>query len=239
MEEIQFPIRINKYLALKGYASRREADRLIESGLVHLNHKVAKLGDMVQENDHVVVSKLVHQHEKLYFAYHKPLGVISVKSDGGDESIEERIKKDHGVTGVFPIGRLDKNSTGLIILTNDGRITAPLLSPEYEHEKEYDVTVNKKLKDNFKTLMEGGVDIEGYVTKPCKIRITGEKSFRIILTEGKRHQIRRMCMNLGYTVEKLKRIRIGDITLKGINSGEIRSLTKEEVTACTTQTKKK
>lgn len=224
MDDIHYPIRINKYLSQKGLASRREADRLIEQGLVHLNHKVAKLGDMVEASDHVVVSRLVAEKKLVYYAYHKPTGIISVKSDGGDVSIEEQVKKDHGVKGVFPIGRLDKNSSGLIILTNDGRITSKLLDPDQKHEKEYEVTVNKKLKENFQKLMEGGVDIEGYVTKPCTVKTMGPKSFRIILTEGKRHQIRRMCMNLGYTVEKLKRVRIGEIRLGDLKSGEIKAL---------------
>lgn len=226
---MEFPIRINKYLAHQGIASRREADQLIADGLVHINHKVAKLGDVVNETDRVVVSKLVEEKQHEYYAYHKPFGVISVTSDGGDESIAERIAHDHDLHNVFPIGRLDKNSTGLIILTNDGRITSQVLDPKNKHEKEYEVSVNKTLKENFKRLMERGVDIEGYTTKPCTVKVTGQKSFRIILTEGKRHQIRRMCMNLGYTVEKLKRVRIGKLTLGNLKSGEVWELSLDEI----------
>lgn len=226
---MEYPIRIGKYVAHMGFASRRGATDIIKQGLVHINNKTAVVTDMVKEGDKVVVSKKVLRKEYVYYAYHKPVGLISVKSDGGDESIEERVKKTHGLSGVFPIGRLDKLSSGLIILTNDGRITAPLLDPEQYHEKEYRVSVNKKLASSFKEKMEGGVDIEGYKTKPCKVRTTGERSFTIILTEGKRHQIRRMCMNLGYTVTKLERVRMGAITLGNLPAGEMRPLTPREI----------
>ncbi len=225
---MDFPIRINKYLAHQGIASRREADRLIESGLVHINHKVAKLGDVVKEHDHVVVSKKVARRERTYLAYHKPKGIITNKDDAGQtESIIERIEHDHGIVGVFPIGRLDKDSTGLIILTNDGRVTKHLLDPASHVEKEYRVTLNKDIGPSFKDKMERGVDIEGYTTRPCTVRVNGARSFTIILTEGKKHQIRRMCMNLGYTVTALKRIRFGSITLSGLKPGEVRELTAQ------------
>lgn len=226
---MEYPIRIGKYVAHKGYASRRGATEIIKRGLVHINARTAVVTDMVEEGDKVVISKKVLRKEYVYFAYHKPLGLISVKSDGGDESIEERIKKTHDISGVFPIGRLDKQSSGLIILTNDGRITAPLLDPELYHEKEYRVSVNKKLARSFKEKMEAGVDIEGYTTKPCTIRITGDRSFAIIITEGKRHQIRRMCMNLGYTVTSLQRVRMGSIRLGTLPVGEMRPLTEREI----------
>ncbi len=225
---MEYPIRIGKYLAHKGYASRRGATEMIKQGLVTINRKKAVVTDIVEERDKVAVAR-VSQRSYVYYAYHKPKGIISVTSDGGDESIEQRIKCDHGVLGVFPIGRLDKDSTGLIILTNDGRITGKLLDPDKKHEKEYRVTVHKPLKSNFTRLMERGVDIEGYVTKPCIVKVTGEQSFSIILTEGKKHQIRRMCMNLGYTVTRLKRVRIGAIKLGALKVGQLRKVTREEL----------
>ncbi|NBD73601.1 pseudouridine synthase [Patescibacteria group bacterium] len=227
---MEYPIRINKYLAHQGIASRREADRLIEAGLVHINRKVAKLGDVVEERDHVVVSKKVARRERTYLAYHKPKGVITNKDNAGKtESVLDRLAREHGIEGVFPIGRLDKDSTGLIILTNDGRLTGHLLDPERAVEKEYQVTVNKDLAPSFKEKMERGVDIEGYTTKPATVHLRGARTFTIILTEGKKHQIRRMCMNLGYTVVSLKRVRVANIMLGELKPGAVRELSASEI----------
>jgi 23S rRNA pseudouridine2604 synthase len=216
-------MRINKYLAHKNYCTRRDADELIEAGKVLINGRKAVLGDKVHENDTVDVRfKPVTFH---YYAYHKPRGVIS----HSPQRDEKDIASVTTLNNVFPIGRLDKDSSGLIILTDDGRITDKLLSPEYEHEKEYIVTVKEALKSNFKERMEKGVDIEGYLTRPCTIHILGEKKFSVVLTEGKKHQIRRMCAALGYVVATLERVRIMHIRLGTLKPGEHRALKGAEL----------
>ncbi|MFA6273730.1 MAG: pseudouridine synthase [Candidatus Paceibacterota bacterium] len=203
-----YPMRINKYLALKKYSTRRGADELIEKKQVFINGKIAKLGDKINETDKVEVKGNVKKEYK-YFAYYKPIGLMT---------------EEIGKNGLFPIGRLDKNSHGLIILTNDGRITDQLLNPKYFHEKEYVVKTSNKLRSNFKQKMEAGVNIEGYLTKPCKVKIIDDHTFRVILTEGKKHQIRRMCSALFQEIADLKRVRIMNInlgTLKPKNSRQI------------------
>lgn len=216
-------MRINKYLAHKNYCTRREADALITAGKVLINGRKAKLGDKVQESDKVDVH--FRAKNMRYFAYNKPRGVITHSPQLGEKEIRDATS----LTGVFPVGRLDKDSHGLIILTDDGRITDKLLNPEYEHEKEYIVTVKETLATNFKQRMEKGVHIEGperagYVTKPCTVKILSEKKFSITLVEGKKHQIRRMCAALGYVTADLERIRIMNIKLAGLKPGEHRAL---------------
>jgi len=206
VEKPVFPMRINKYLALNGYATRRGADEIIKKKQVFLNNKLAVLGDKVEEKDIVEVRFRGKQKPYLYFAYNKPKGLAT-----------EDIKIDR--KGIFPIGRLDKDSEGLIILTNDGRITERLLSPEYFHEKEYLVNTKEKLRNNFKGKMEMGVKIEDEMTRPCKVQILGENTFRVTLTEGKKHQIRRMCVALFQEVKNLKRIRILNINLGKLKTG--------------------
>src|SRR3989344_9257034 len=190
--EDAFPMRINKYLARKKYCTRREADTLIEKGLVMLNGKHAVLGDKVQEKD--VVEVKFRQKKYHYYAYNKPRGIITHSPQGDEVDIASSIP----LKGVFPIGRLDKDSEGLLILTDDGRITDKLLNPDEAHEKEYLVATKEELAENFKKKMESGVDIEGYMTKPAIVRVLGTNKFSIALTEGKKHQIRRMCAALGY-----------------------------------------
>lgn len=205
-------MRINKYLALNKYSTRRGADELIKAGKVQINGKKAKLGDQVTETDKVVVdAKTIANLEKqyVYYAYNKPVGVET-------HSVE--------IENCFPIGRLDQASYGLIILTNDGRVTDRLLNPEYDHEKEYVVRVNKVIKQNFLTRMAKGVKIEDGITKPAEVTETGAKSFRIILTEGKKHQIRRMVTALGYEVAELERVRVMNITLSHLKAGQYRKL---------------
>ena len=218
-----FPMRINKYLAHKNYCTRREADDLIEAGKVLINGKRARLGDKVQELDNVEVRFRPKKYR--YFAYNKPRGVIT-HSPGEDE---KDIRQSVPLEDVFPIGRLDKDSTGLIILTDDGRITDKLLNPDYPHEKEYVVTTKEEFASNFKTRMEKGVNIEGYKTKECSVKILGERKFSVILTEGKKHQIRRMCAALGLVVESLERVRIMNIRLSGLKSGETRPIQGQEL----------
>lgn len=193
-----FPMRINKFLAMKNHSTRRGADELIKKNLVLINGRFAVLGDKVNEDDVVEVrgNKKASSYE--YYAFNKPIGMLT-------EAIN--------ISGLFPIGRLDKDSHGLIILTNDGRITDRLLNPKHVHDKEYIVKVKEKLRSNFKAKMEEGVQIENERTAPAKVKILGEKKFSVILTEGKKHQIRRMCSALFAEVEDLERIRIMNIEL--------------------------
>src|SRR3989344_3231566 len=219
----EYPMRINKYLAHKNFATRREADTFIEQGKVLINGRKAVLGDKVSENDVVEVRFRTKEHR--YFAYNKPRGIITHSPEEDERDIRQSIP----LVGVFPVGRLDKDSHGLIILTDDGRITDKLLNPEYVHEKEYVVTVKETLAANFRERMEKGVNIEGYTTKPCTVKILGEKKFSITLTEGKKHQIRRMCASLGYVTADLERIRIMNIKLAGLKLGEHRALKDAEL----------
>lgn len=227
-----YPMRINKYIALHQSLTRREADKLVDKGLVKLNGKIAILGDKVQEKDNVSVeTKEVQKlkHTYMYFAYNKPRGVLTHSPTGKDTDIKTAMLKESSVSPhvskqLFPIGRLDKKSEGLIVLTNDGRLSDKLLNPEYIHEKEYIVTVNQKLPSFFQKSMEKGVNIGDYVTKPCKVEILGAKTFSIILTEGKKHQIRRMCEAMRVEVSELKRIRIMNIHLGAILPNNARKI---------------
>jgi len=223
-------IRINKYLAERGYTTRRGADALIESGKVTINNRRAVLGDKVGPHDSVAVQGF-EQQEFVYLAYNKPKGIVTHGAQGGEKEIKDLLTKRHFRIDVFPVGRLDKNSTGLIILTNDGRIVEPLLSPECTHEKEYVVTVNERIRTDFVDLMSAGVDIGGYVTKPCMVKKIERSMFRITLTEGKNHQIKRMCDALGYTVRELKRTRIMNIRLRLLRPGSFRYLKGNELHA--------
>ncbi len=223
MADMEFPMRINKYLAVKKYASRREADKLIQAGMVKINGRVAKLGDKVNEKDKVEVGKRVLERMKelVYVAYNKPLGIVTHSPEQDQDEIMDVVNV--GVP-VFPIGRLDRSSHGLILLTNDGRITDRLLSPKYDHEKEYLVRVDKPIEKHFLRHLGTGIDIEGYKTKPAKVRQTTEKSFNIVLTEGKKHQIRRMCSAFGYVTNDLKRVRIMNIKLGNLKEGQWRKI---------------
>ncbi|MFW5887236.1 MAG: pseudouridine synthase [Bacteriovoracia bacterium] len=225
--EIEYPIRINRYLYLKNYCSRRKADEMIEKGQVKINGKLAVLGQKVNKDDKVEVGsemkKMKQNYE--YFAFNKPIGVVSHNPQEGEKSVDDFFPANKKIA---PVGRLDKKSEGLMLLTNDGRIIDKMLNPKYEHEKEYSVRVDKEIKSNFIRRMSNGVDIEGYRTKPAQITQSGPKSFRIILTEGKKHQIRRMCMALGYQVQNLKRLRIMNIRLAGLQTGESRPLFQDE-----------
>jgi 23S rRNA pseudouridine2604 synthase len=180
---------------------------------VYINNKLAVLGDKVNEKDNIEV-KGAEKKEYKYFAYNKPIG------------IETNSPKED----LFPLGRLDKASHGLLILTNDGRITDQLLNPKYFHEKEYLVRTSNKLRSNFKQKMEAGVDIEGYLTKKCKVKIINDFTFRVVLTEGKKHQIRRMCANLFQEVADLKRERIMNIKLGNLKQNCFREIKGEELT---------
>ncbi|MFA5778049.1 MAG: pseudouridine synthase [Candidatus Paceibacterota bacterium] len=207
-----FPMRINKYLAFKKISTRRGADELITNKKVFINGKLAILGSKVSEKD-IVEIKGAKEKDYKYFAYNKPIG-IETNSPRED---------------LFPLGRLDKNSHGLLILTNDGRITDQILNPKYFHEKEYIVRTSNKLRSSFKKKMEAGVNIEGYQTKPCKVKILNENSFKVTLIEGKKHQIRRMCSALFQKIADLKRERIMNIKLGTLKPGGLREIKGEEL----------
>ncbi len=225
----QKAIRINKYLADKGYATRRGADEIITKGLVTINGTRAVLGDKVTETDVVVVSQKRKPTQYAYLAYNKPKGIVTTNAQGDDQEIIDAV---HYRTRVFPVGRLDKDSYGLIILTNDGRITDRLLNPDKNHEKEYVVTVNKKFTPAFIKHMTEGVEIgnpkEPYTTRPTKMKKLKDMTFSITLTEGKNRQIRRMTEKLGYTVTDLKRVRVQNILLNDTKPGQYREIVDEE-----------
>lgn len=205
-------MRINKYLADQKISTRRGADELIKNKKVFINGKLAMLGSQVNENDKVEV-RGVKPVEYKYYAYNKPIG-IETSSPRED---------------LFPLGRLDKASHGLMILTNDGRITDRLLSPKYYHEKEYLIKTSNKLRSSFKKNMEAGVNIEGYNTKKCKVQIINDFTFRITLTEGKKHQIRRMCSALFQEIADLKRERIMNIKLGTLKPNDFREIKGAEL----------
>jgi 23S rRNA pseudouridine2604 synthase len=227
---MEFPMRINKYLAHTGVASRREADVLIAAGKVTINEKKAEMGQSVLESDAVAV--VGKTKTKSYYAYYKGRGVITHSPAEHETDIAMKLAADYGITHVSPIGRLDKDSEGLMILSNDGRITGPLLDPENDNEKEYEVLVDKPISSMFRRAMEAGVDIEGYRTKPAKIIANpkNEQRFLLMITEGKKHQIRRMCAALGYQVQTLKRNRILNIELGKLKPNQYRKIAGPELT---------
>jgi 23S rRNA pseudouridine2604 synthase len=225
----EYPMRINKYLAQQGHATRKGADELIAAGKVRLNGHVAQLGDKVHEGDTVEVKAAKRPKTYRYFAYHKPRGVVTHSAQGDDSDILMLAKKNPELAGTFPVGRLDKDSYGLIVLTDDGRVTDRLLNPKYEHDKEYVVKTTQPLRSNFKEKLQAGVLIEDYMTKPSKVKIMGDKTFAITLTEGKKHQIRRMVVALFNEVADLKRTRVMNVELGNLASGKHRSIEGEEL----------
>jgi 23S rRNA pseudouridine2604 synthase len=228
---MEFPIRINKYLAESGVTTRRGADTLIDAGKVFVNGKKALLGQQITKNDVVTLAGSAQKKHR-YYLYYKPRGVITHSPEEHETDIETHIQSTHGLTGVFPIGRLDKDSEGLMLLTDDGRVTKHLLNPESKTEKEYEVTVDKRVTGTFLKKIEQGVNIEGYQTKPAVAvqNPKDERSFTLTITEGKKHQIRRMCAALGYQVLRLRRVRILSFSLRPLTEGNIRALSENEVT---------
>ena len=220
-------IRLNKYIASSGLCSRREADTLIESGKVTINGETAVQGSKVMDGDIVLVNgrKVTPDDDMVYIAFNKPLGVTCTTDKRDPSNIIDYIGFDERI---FPVGRLDKNSSGLILLTNDGSIVNRLLRAENGHEKEYLVTVNRPYDKNFLRSMESGVPVLGQLTLPCKLKPAGDKTFKIILHQGLNRQIRRMCEYLGYKVTRLKRIRFMNIELGGLETGKWRYLTSSE-----------
>lgn len=224
---MEFPIRINKYIAQKGLASRREADQLIADGKILINGAKARIGQQVEKSDEVVCVGAPKAYQ--YLAYYKACGIVTHSPEEGQTDVATKLKEMYQLTDVHPVGRLDRDSEGLLILSNDGRITAPLLDPNASHEKQYEVVVDKKINHWFIKHMENGVDIEGYVTKPAKAEKKTDYTFLLSLTEGKKHQIRRMCAALGYQVQSLKRVRILNITLGKLKPNQYRVIEKAEL----------
>lgn len=220
-------IRLNKYIASSGLCSRREADTLIESGKVTINGETAVQGSKVMDGDIVLVNgrKVTPDDDMIYIAFNKPLGVTCTTDKRDPSNIIDYIGFDERI---FPVGRLDKNSSGLILLTNDGSIVNKLLRAENGHEKEYLVTVNRPYDKNFLRSMESGVPVLGQLTLPCKLKPAGDRTFKIILHQGLNRQIRRMCEYLGYKVTRLKRIRFMNISLGDLETGKWRYLTASE-----------
>jgi 23S rRNA pseudouridine2604 synthase len=220
-------IRINKFFTEQGICSRREADRLIESGVITINGRVAKLGDQVEPTDVIARAGQVIPWGKaaLYIKYHKPVGVTTTSESHSPRNIIAEIGHPERI---FPIGRLDKDSSGLILLTNDGNIVNEILRTKFGHEREYLVQVDRPFDQSFLDRMAGGVVILGSVTRPCRMTRVGRDQFRIILTEGRNRQIRRMCQALGYRVITLHRTRIMHITVNGLSAGSWKELTSPE-----------
>lgn len=223
--------RLNKYISESGLCSRRAADRYIELGQVFINGRRAKVGDKVMFGDVVMVNGMTIEPAKpentILIAYNKPVGITSTTESKVKDNIVDHVNHSERV---FPIGRLDKDSQGLIFLTNNGDLVNKILRAGNNHEKEYVVTVNKPVTDQFVTNMGKGVPVLGVMTKKCKVVKESTFVFRITLIQGLNRQIRRMCEHFGYEVTKLERVRIMNITLKGIPSGEWRALTEAELT---------
>ena len=222
--------RINKFLSEVGYCSRREADRLINEGKVTINGKISEIGAKVEESDQVAVEgqRIEKSTDKknIYLAFNKPVGIVCTTDRGVEpDNIIDFVKYP---SRIFPIGRLDKPSEGLIFLTNDGDIVNKILRARNNHEKEYIVSVNREIKKDFIQNMSNGVEILDTITKNCFVKQLGPKKFKIILTQGLNRQIRRMCETLGYKVQSLKRVRIMNIKLD-VPTGKYRELTKDEL----------
>ncbi len=221
-------IRINKYLSDAGICSRREADRLIEAGKVTVDGKKAEMGMRVLPHQKVCVNgkKAVYEDELVLIAVNKPVGIECTSDKNNPDNIVDFVNYP---TRIYTIGRLDKNSDGLILMTNDGNIVNKISKSVNAHEKEYVVKVNKKITDEFITNMSDGVEILGKMTNPCTVIRESNDEFRIILTQGMNRQIRRMCETQGYKVISLTRVRIMNIRLGKLKSGTYRKITHEEL----------
>ncbi len=221
-------IRLNKYLSEAGVCSRREADRLIESGKVTVDGKRAETGMKISEGQVVCVGKkwVKPKDEMVLLAVNKPVGIVCTEEKREKNNIIQFLKYP---TRITYIGRLDKDSEGLLLMTNNGDIINKMMRAGNEHEKEYKVTVDKPITDEFIEKMANGVPILDTVTRKCRIEKLGKYKFRIVLTQGLNRQIRRMCEYLGYKVTKLKRIRVMNIHLGDLKPGEYRNVTEEEI----------
>lgn len=220
--------RLNKFISETGFCSRREADKYIEEGRVTVNGNLPEMGVKVSDSDDVLIDgKALKAKPKLvYIAYNKPVGITCTTERKIQSNI---VKAVNYPERIFPIGRLDRPSEGLIFLTNEGDIVNKILRAGNNHEKEYVVTVDKPLNRQFVNKMANGIPILDTVTKKCKVKQTGPQQFTIVLTQGLNRQIRRMCEYLGYEVVTLKRTRIMNVTLKGLKVGQWRHLTEKEM----------
>lgn len=225
-------VRLNKFISESGICSRREADRFIEQGVVFINGRRATLGERVGPGDRVKVNGQMLEprdaEEFIFIALNKPVGIVSTTEEGEKNNIVDFVNHS---TRLFPIGRLDKDSQGLIFLTNNGDLVNKILRAGNNHEKEYLVTVSKPITDAFIAGMSNGVPMLGVMTRKCPVSRESPFIFRITLVQGLNRQIRRMCEHFGYEVTKLERIRIMNIRLKGLTLGDWRDLTEEELAA--------
>lgn len=223
-------VRLNKFIADSGYCSRREADRLIQEGRVKIDGRVGALGDRVLPGMRVVCDgkRLSGDGEKVYIALNKPRGIVCTADPREPMNVVDYVGYP---IRIFPVGRLDKDSEGLLLLTSDGEIVNRLLRAAGGHEKEYEVEVDRPLTREFMERMMRGVPILDTVTLPCKLRRTGERSFNLILVQGLNRQIRRMCEALGYNVRRLRRVRINSLRIGNLAPGQWRELTEGEVAA--------
>ncbi len=221
-------IRLNKAISETGFCSRREADKLIDQGRVLLNGRIGVLGDKVEPSDAIVIDgkPLVRESKLIYIAFNKPVGITCTTERDIKGNIIDYIQHKERI---FPIGRLDKPSEGLIFLTNDGDIVNKILRAGNNHEKEYAVMVDRPVTREFIEKMSNGIPILGTITKKCHVEKESEFVFRITLTQGLNRQIRRMCDYLGYRVYRLKRLRIMNVELEGIEVGKWRNLTPNEL----------
>ena len=224
MEEI----RLNKYLSEAGVCSRREADRLIGQGRVTVNGRKAQTGEKSAADARVEVDgrPVSQENERVLLALYKPRGIVCTAEKREKNNVIDSIRYPKRV---YPVGRLDKDSTGLLLLTNDGDLVNKIMRAGNYHEKEYQVQVNRPVTEAFLAKMQKGVPILGTVTRPCRAWQTGPCSFRIVLTQGLNRQIRRMCEYLGYRVTDLLRVRIMNIRLDGMKNGELRQITGKEL----------
>lgn len=220
-------VRINKYISESGFCSRREADKYIEQGCVTVDGKVVEMGSQVSSGQVVKIlgETITGKAESIIIAYNKPVGVVSTTDPGERDNVVNSIGHSERI---FPIGRLDKDSQGLLLLTNDGDIVNKILRVNNNHDKEYLVAVDKAITPDFIKRMQGGIPILGVVTRKCEIIQKSPHSFTIVLRQGLNRQIRRMCEYLGYSVTKLQRIRIMHIHLNDLKVGQYRNLTTEE-----------
>lgn len=221
-------IRLNKFLSDAGFCSRRQADRLVEEGHVKVNNETALMGQKVNLLDKVTVDgkEVSREEEQIVIAFNKPVGVECTTDKNNPDNIVDYINYRKRI---YPIGRLDKNSQGLILLTNDGALVNNILKASNYHEKEYVVTVDKPITEEFIKQMSKGVKILDQVTRPCVVKKVNKHTFNIILTQGLNRQIRRMCETLGFKVQKLKRVRIMGVHLDNLPIGNYRNLTNSEL----------
>ena len=225
-------VRLDKFLADSGAGTRTEVKKLIQKGMVQVNGETAKKPELKVDPERDVVEfggeRLGARAEFVYYLLHKPAGYVSATEDIREKTVLELVPKD-GRRNLFPVGRLDKDSEGLLLMTNNGDIINRMMRAANKHEKEYKVTVDKPVTDEFLKEMAGGVPILDTVTRPCQVEKLGKYKFKIILTQGLNRQIRRMCEALGYEVKELRRVRIMNIELGNLKPGEYRKVTDQEL----------